>query len=87
MQQLFRHIGEGTVKDAAMMLGLQSTIYGMKGLPAFDAINTHIIGNASGNPSHRDLYDTVYGAVGKEADDWLMYVDIVTGKQIGRAHV
>ena len=73
MQQLFRHIGEGTVKDAAMMLGLQSTIYGMKGLPAFDAINTHIIGNASGNPSHRDLYDTVYGAVGKEAGDWLMY--------------
>ena len=35
--------------------------------------STHIIGNASGNPSHRDLYDTVYGAVGKEAGDWLMY--------------
>lgn len=73
MQQLLRHVGEGSGKDAAMMLGMQSTIYGMKGLPAFDAINTHIIGNASGNTQHRDLYDSAYGALGKNAGDWLMY--------------
>ena len=73
IQQLLRHVGEGATKDAATMLGLQASIYGMKGLPAFDAINTHIVGNASGNTSHRDLYDSVYGAVGKEAGDWLMY--------------
>ena len=72
-QQLLRHIGEGGAKDAALMMGLQSTIYGMKGLPAFDAINTHIIGNASGNQNHRDLYDATFGAAGKEAGDWLMY--------------
>lgn len=72
-QQLLRHIGEGGAKDAALMMGLQSTIYGLKGLPAFDAINTHIIGNASGNTNHRDLYDVTFGAAGKEAGDWLMY--------------
>lgn len=73
MQQLLRHVGEGSAKDVALMMGLQSTIYGMKGLPAFDAINTHLIGNASGNTEHRDLYDTVFGAAGKEAGEWLMY--------------
>jgi len=73
IQQLLRHVGEGSGKDAAMMMGLQGTIFGMRGLPAFDAINTHIIGNASGNTQHRDLYDAVYGAAGKEAGDWLMY--------------
>lgn len=73
IQQLLRHVGEGGAKDAAMMMGLQSTIFGLKGLPAFDAINTNIIGNASGNTQHRDLYDAVFGAAGKDAGEWLMY--------------
>ena len=73
MQQLFRYVGEGTGKDVAMMMGLQSSIYGLKGLPAFDAINTHLVGNASGNTNHRDLYDAAFGVAGKEAGDWLMY--------------
>jgi len=73
MQQLLRHVGEGSAKDAMTLLGLQGTIFGMNGLPAFNAINTHIIGTASGNDQHKDLYTTVYGAAGKEAGDWLMY--------------
>lgn len=73
MQQLLRHVGEGTAKDSMTLLGLQGTIFGMNGLPAFNAINTHIIGTASGNENHRDLYTTVYGAAGKDAGDWLMY--------------
>lgn len=73
LQQLFRHVAEGTGKDTAMLLGLQGSIYGMNGLPAFNAINTHIIGNASGNTDHRDLYSAVYGGAGKNAGDWLMY--------------
>lgn len=73
MQQLLRHVGEGQAKDAMTLLALQGTIHGMNGLPAFNAINTHIIGNASGNSNHRDLYDTVYGAAGKQAGNWLMY--------------
>lgn len=73
MQQLLRHVGEGSAKDAATLLALQGTIHGMNGLPAFNAINTHIVGNASGNTDHRDLIDTIYGAAGKQAGNWLMY--------------
>jgi len=73
MQQLFRYVGEGSAKDAAMLLGLQGTIFGMNGLPAFNFMNTHIIGNASGNTQHKDLYDATYGVAGKELGDFLMF--------------
>ena len=73
LQQLFRHVGEGTAKDSILMAGLQGSLYGLKGMPAFDAINTHILGNASGNVEHKDAYTSIYGAAGKEAGDWLMY--------------
>ncbi len=73
MQQLFRYVGEGTSKDAAMLIGLQGTLYGINGLPAFNFINTHIVGNLSGNKNHTDLYDATYGIAGKTAGDFLMY--------------
>ena len=73
LQQLLRHVAEGSSKDVATMLGLQGTIYGMQSLPAFNFINQHIVGTASGNPMHRDLYDATYGVLGKTAGDFLMY--------------
>jgi hypothetical protein len=73
MQQLFRAVSEGSAKDAAMLMGLQGTLYGMNGLPGFQYINQHIIGTASGNTEHKDLYTATYGALGKETGDWLMY--------------
>lgn len=73
LQQLLRHVAEGSGKDVATMLGLQGSIYGMQSLPAFNFINQHIVGTASGNPMHRDLYDATYGVLGKNAGDWLMY--------------
>jgi len=73
LQQLLRHVGEGHSKDAMTLLGLQGTIHGMNGLPAFNAVNTNLIGNASGNTEHRDAYDAVYGIAGKSAGDWLTY--------------
>ena len=73
IQQLLRHVGEGHSKDALTLLGLQGTIHGMNGLPAFQAINQHIVGTYSGNTEHRDIYSTTYGIAGKEAGDWLMY--------------
>jgi hypothetical protein len=45
----------------------------MNGLPAFHAINEHLVGNAAGNTNHRDLYTATYGALNKDAADWLMY--------------
>lgn len=73
IQQLLRHVGEGNGKDAMTLLALQGTIHGMNGLPAFNAINTHLVGTASGNSEHRDFYTETYRAAGKEAGDWLMY--------------
>ena len=73
MQQLFRGVSEGGPKDAAMLLGLQGTIFGLNGLPGFQYINQHIIGTASGNKDHTDAYSALYGSAGKTAGDWLMY--------------
>lgn len=72
-QQMLRHVAEGDSKTAALALGLQGTIYGMNGLPGFQAINQHIIGTMSGNKNHTDLYDATYRVAGKEAGDYLMY--------------
>lgn len=73
MQQLFRYVSEGSSKDAAMLLGLQGTFYGVAGLPAFQAINQHIIGTMSGNKNHVDAYDSIYGIAGKNLGDLLTY--------------
>lgn len=73
IQQLLRYVGEGTAKDAAMLLGLQGTIYGLNGLPAFGFINQHLVGTASGNKNHTDIYTATYGAVGNDLADLLLY--------------
>ena len=73
MQQMFRYVSEGSAKDAAMLLGLQGTFYGIQGLPAFQAINQHIIGTLSGNTKHIDAYDATYGIAGKNLGDVLLY--------------
>lgn len=73
LQQLLRYVGDGESKTVATLLGMQSAIYGMNGLPGFNAINTYLVGNAAGNRKHTDLVDTVYGTVGKASADWLMY--------------
>jgi len=73
MQQMFRYVSEGSRKDAAMLLGLQGTFFGINGLPAFQAINQHIIGTASGNTRHTDAYDAAYGIAGKNLGDLLLY--------------
>lgn len=73
LQQLFRYTAEGTKKDLGTLLGLQSTLYGAQSLPAFQFINTHIVGQMSGNSEHRDAYDATYGAAGRTAGDWLLY--------------
>lgn len=73
IQQLFRGVSEGGPKDAAMLLGMQGTMYGLNGLPAFQFINQHIVGTASGNTAHTDAYAATYGAFGKTTGDWLMY--------------
>jgi len=79
LQQVFRYIGEGEKKNLALMMGLQGGIYGMNGLPAFNAINTHIIGNAPGNKGHLTGYEAVMSGAGKEAGEWLLYGGLSNG--------
>jgi len=73
MQHIFRRVAEGNNKNLAILMGLQGTIYGINGLPAVNAINDHLIGNAAGNVGHRDLFSTVGDVTGKDTADWLMY--------------
>lgn len=73
LQQLFRYVADGSKKDLAMLAGLQSTLYGLQSLPAFQFMNVHIIGQLSGNTEHRDTYDAVYGIAGRTAGDFLLY--------------
>lgn len=73
IQQLMRHIGDGNSRNAMAMMGMQGTIFGLNGLPAFNAINTHIVGNAGGNSQHADLYQAIFNGAGKEAGEWLAY--------------
>ena len=73
LQQLFRYVAEGSRKDIATLLGLQSTLYGLQSLPAFQFLNTHVVGQLSGNTEHRDAYDQIYGMAGRTAGDFLLY--------------
>jgi len=73
LQQVFRHVENGDKKTLAIFAGLQSGLYGMQGLPAFNFINTHIIGNAEGNPLHKDIHSGVRSIVGKDIGDFILH--------------
>jgi hypothetical protein len=73
LQQLFRYVAEGDKKDLGMLLGLQGTFYGLNGEPAFKFLNDHIVGTASGNQNHRDMYDATRGVLGKTLGEWFLY--------------
>ena len=73
MQQLTRYMSEGRNKTVAYMMGLQGSIYGLNGLPLFNAINTHIVGSAAGNDSNADFYSESYKAFGDNGADWFVY--------------
>lgn len=65
MQNVFRHARNKDRWATGMLLGLQSTIFGLQGLPGFHIINNHLVGNAPGNPEHKDFFS--------ESPDWLLY--------------
>jgi len=73
MHHMFRHLGSGDKKAIATLMGLQGTVYGMNGLPAFNAINHYIVGNAYGNTNHSDIISTTFDAAGHNSAEWLLY--------------
>lgn len=73
LQQLHRHIQAGDKKTLAIFAGLQGSVFGLNGLPFFDAVNTHLIGSmVAGNEAHNDAY-SVLPAFNKELGDWMLY--------------
>ena len=72
LQQLFRHVENRDKRAVLTFAGLQSSIYGMNGLPFFDAINQHLIGSAAGNSEHKDAYSAL-PAANKELGEWMLY--------------
>lgn len=73
MQNMFRYVEEGSRKDIGMLLGLQGVFNGLAGLPAYEAINTHIVGTAAGNRDNKDLYNITYDTLGKTVGDLVTY--------------
>ncbi|WP_411706277.1 hypothetical protein [Edaphovirga cremea] len=73
MQQMFRYIGEGNTKAVIMAGALQGSVYGASSLPGFNLINSSLVGNAGGNPEHKDLYSATNTLFGKSGADWLMF--------------
>ena len=73
MQQLLRHVENGDKRAVATLFGLQAGTFGLNGLPLFEAVNTHLIGNSSINQGHHDAYSAVPSILGKQLGDWMMY--------------
>ena len=73
MQQAFRYVENGEGKTLAILGGIQTSLFGLSSLPGFQAINNHIIGNAAGNPFHKDLYSSINNLVDPKLGDYLLY--------------
>jgi hypothetical protein len=73
MQNLFRYVENGDAKTLAILGGMQTTLFGLQGLPGFSAINNHIVGNAATNPLHKDAYSAIPNLLDKTLGDYLLY--------------
>lgn len=82
MQHIFRHLSsDGGRKNAAVLMGLQSSVYGLNGLPAFNLMNEHLVGNASGNRTHADIYSA--GMDIPAVGEWLLYGGLSNATGLG----
>lgn len=76
LQNLTRYVENGEGKTLGLLAGLQTGLFGMQGLPGFNFINQHLVGNAAGNPSHNDIYSGVASVLGGgkgSLGDYMMY--------------
>lgn len=73
LQNMFRYIENGEAKTLAILGGMQTTLFGLQSNPGFQMINQHIVGNATGNPAHKDIYSTTANYMDPVLGDYLMY--------------
>lgn len=83
MQQLFRFVEEGDKRTLAVLAGMQGSLYGLQGMPGFNILNTHIVGNAAGNANHNDVFTGVNSYAGKDVADYLLYGSLSNILQTG----
>ena len=71
MQQLFRHLEEGSNKTAAMMMALQGTTFGANSLPFFSLFNSTMIQGQSHDGTDAEL--ATRHMLGEKLSDYLFY--------------
>lgn len=71
-QQLLRHVGDKNTKAILTFGALQSSIYGLQGLPYFEAVNTTLIAGMDSNPERKDAYSELTKA-NDDIGKWLLY--------------
>lgn len=72
-QQAFRYVENKEAKSLAILAGLNTTFFGMNGLPGFQALNNHIVGTAAGNSGNADLYSATNSLLDKRFGDLALY--------------
>lgn len=82
-QQIFRYVENKEASTVATLFGMQTSLFGLQGLPGFQAINNHIVGNAANNPAHKDFYSTAPNLVDKKMGDYLLYGTISNWLDMG----
>lgn len=82
MQHIFRRVESGDKKQLAVLLGLQTGLYGFNGLPAFDFMNRTLVGTAAGNISGQDLSSTMQNA-GGDVGNWFLYGGLSSATGLG----
>lgn len=85
MQHVFRRVESGDKKQLAVLLGLQTGLYGFNGLPAFDFLNKQLVGMAAGNRNYQDIPSTFGGMTDTGADvgNWLLYGGLSNATGLG----
>lgn len=81
MQNVYRYVENKDLKSLMLLGGLQSTAFGLQGMPFFHTINHHLL-TAPGNTNGQDMFSTIaglggHGGVGnRQLGDYLLYGSI-----------
>lgn len=76
LQNLTRYVANGEGKTLGLLGGLQTSLFGLQGMPGFNFINQHLVGTAAGNSNNNDLYSGIASALGGgkgTMGDYLLY--------------
>ncbi len=73
LQQLFRHVENRDAAALGTLVGLQSGLYGLNGIPFFEATNSFLLGSSRLSPEHKDLYSSAPKVAGQELGNWMLY--------------